>query len=239
LRVSLIELEQTLDTLIPLALRNRPELESQQALIEATLQRLRQERIRPLIPSLVLKGAGANPPASFSGGVFGGGNDALSKYGPRSDIELQVVWEFQNLMFGNRAKVKERQAENQIALLEMFRLQDRIAAEVAQAHAQLKSAAERMADAEAGLKDAADSVDKNFQGLSQTRRAGELIILLIRPQEVIASIQSLSQAYVDFYGAIGDYNRAQFRLYRALGHPAQNLAGDHLLSTETGGAPTK
>lgn len=223
LRVSLIALDQSVDTLIPVGLRNRPELESQQALIEATLQRLRQERIRPLIPSLVLKGTGANPPASFSGGVFGGGNDAVSKYGPRSDFELQVVWEFQNLMFGNRAKIKERQAGNQIALLEMFRLQDRVAAEVAQAHAQMKSATDRMADAESGLKDATDSVDKNFQGLSQTRRAGELIILLIRPQEVIASIQALSQAYADFYGAVADYNRSQFRLYRALGHPAQHL----------------
>jgi outer membrane protein TolC len=225
LRVTLIEPEQTVDALIPIGLRNRPELASQQALVEATLRRLQQERIRPLIPSLVLRGAGTNPPALFTGGVFGGGHDALGKYGIRSDVELQVVWEFQNLMFGNRAKIRERQAENQIALLEMFRLQDRVAAEVAQAHAQLRSAMLRLADAEAGLKDAADSVEKNFQGLSQTRRAGELVILMVRPQEVIASIQALAQAYGDFYGAIADHNRAQFRLYRALGYPAQSIAG--------------
>jgi outer membrane protein TolC len=224
LRVSLVAHDASVDSLIPIGLRNRPELESQQALIEATLQRLRQERIRPLVPSLVLRGASTNPPASFSGGVYGGGNDALGKYGARSDVELQVIWEFQNLMFGNRAKIKERQAENQIALLEMFRLQDRVAAEVYQAHSQAKSAAARLTDAESGLKDAVDSVDKNFQGLSQTRRAGELIILVVRPQEVIASIQSLSQAYADYYGAVADFNRAQFRLYRALGQPAQSLA---------------
>lgn len=232
LRVSLIAPEHTLDTLIPAGLRNRPELASQQALVEATLQRLRQERVRPLIPSLVLKGTGTNPPASLSGGVFGGGNDALGKYGPRGDFELQIVWEFQNLMFGNRAKMKERQAENQIAIFEMFRLQDRVAAEVAQAHAQATSAANRLADAEAGLKDAVDSVDKNFQGLSQTRRAGDLLILLVRPQEVVASIQALGQANSDFYGAVADHNRAQFRLYRALGYPAQFLAGKELCLEE-------
>ena len=108
----------------------------------------------------------------------------------------------------------------------VFRRQDIVAAEVFQAHAQAKSAANRMTDAESGLKDAAESVDKNFQGLSQTRRAGELIILLIRPQEVIASIQTLSQAYADFYGAVADYNRAQFRLYRALGYPVQFITGN-------------
>lgn len=221
LRVTLIELDQAIDTLIPIGLRNRPELASQQALIEATLRRLQQERIRPLIPSLVLRGPGTNPPASFSGGYFGGGNDAMSKYGPRGDIEVQVIWEFQNLMFGNRAKIKDRQAENQIAILEMFRLQDRVAAEVAQAYAQARSAANRLADAESGLKDAAESVDKNFLALSQTRRAGDLIVMMVRPQEVIAAIQTLSQAYADYYGAVADYNRAQFRLYRSLGYPAQ------------------
>src|SRR5207237_366653 len=112
---------------------NRPELASQQALIEATLQRLRQEKIRPLIPSLVLKGGGTNPPASFTGSYFGGGNDAASKYGPRADVELQLIWELQGFGLTNRAKIRERTTENQIALLEMFRLQDRIAAEVAQA----------------------------------------------------------------------------------------------------------
>jgi outer membrane protein TolC len=225
LRVSLISFDHTIDTLIPVGLRNRPELASQQALIEATLQRMRQERLRPLIPSVVLKGTGSNPPASLSFGAFGGGNDAMSKYGARGDVELQVYWELQGFGLVNRAKLKERQVDNQLALMEMFRLQDRIAAEIAQAHAQAKSAAARLGDAEAGLKDATDSVDKNFQGLSQTRRAGDLLILMIRPQEVIAAIQTLSQAYGDFYGAVADYNRAQFRLYRALGYPAQFITG--------------
>jgi outer membrane protein TolC len=223
LRVSLISPEETVDALIPVGLRNRPELASQQALIEATLQRLRQERLRPLIPSLVLKGTGTNPPASFSGGYFGGGNDAVGNYGPRGDVELQLYWELQGFGLVNRAKVRERRADNQAAMLEMFRLQDLIAAEVARAHAQAKTAYDRLADAESGLKDAAESVQKNFQGLSQTQDAGKIIILLVRPQEVVAAIQALSDAYGNYYSAVADHNRAQFRLYRALGYPAQAL----------------
>jgi len=224
LRITLMPPDHGLDALIPVGLRNRPELASQQALIEATLQRLRQEKMRPLIPSLVLRGAGTNTPAAFTTGVFGGGNDSLGKYGLRTDVEVQVVWEFQNLLFGNSAKIHERRAEHEIALLEMFRAQDRVAAEIAQAHAQLMSAERRVSDAESGLKDATESVDKNFQGLKQTRLAGEAMFLVVRPQEVIAANQTLAQAYSDYYGAVADFNRAQFRLYRALGHPAQAIS---------------
>jgi hypothetical protein len=141
------------------------------------------------------------------------------------DLDWPHLWVSNDELNRPSARVKERQAENQIALLEHFRLQDRVAAGIAQAHAQVQSAADRMIDAESGLKDAVDSVDKNFQGLNQTRRAGELIILMIRPQEVIAAVQTLSQAYGDYYGAVADYNRAQFRLYRALGYPAHFVTG--------------
>jgi len=39
-------------------------------------------------------------------------------------------------------------------------------------------------------------------------------------------VQALAQAYLDYYGAVADANRAQFRLYRALGQPAQALVHD-------------
>jgi outer membrane protein TolC len=225
LRVSLVDLDQSVDALIPIGLRNRPELASQQALIEATLERLKQERIRPLIPSLVLKGGGSNPPAGFSVGEFGAGNTALGKYGVRGDVELQLYWELQGFGLVNRAKLRERRADNQVALMEMFRLQDQVAADVAVAFDKLKSAANRLGDAELGLQDAADSVDKNFKGLAQPRLVGDFVVLLVRPQEVLASIQALGQAYTDYYGAVADFNRGQFRLYRALGYPAQHLTG--------------
>jgi hypothetical protein len=37
-------------------------------------------------------------------------------------------------------------------------------------------------------------------------------------------VQAFAQASGDFFAAVADYNRAQFRLYRALGHPAHCLA---------------
>jgi outer membrane protein TolC len=222
LRVTLVGLDHPLDDLIPVALTNRPELAAQQALVEATLRRLRQERLRPLVPSVLLRGAATNPAGTLAGGVFGGGqNGSLNNFGARGDVDLQVLWELQNLGFGNRALVNERRAENQLAVLELFRVQDRVAAEAARAYAQAQSAAIRIGAAESGLKDALDSVDKNFEGLGQTRQAGNVILLVIRPQEAVAAVQALERAYNRYYRAVADYNRAQFRLYRALGHPAQ------------------
>jgi outer membrane protein TolC len=222
LRVELIDASVAVDELIPIALRSRPELATQQALVQATLARLKQERMRPLIPSLLLRGNGTNPAGTLSNGTFGGGiNSNISNFSARQSLDLQVLWEFQNLGFGNRANIRERQAENQVAVLEMFRVQDRVAAEVVQAHEQARRAANRARFADAGVKNAIESAQKNLEGLSQTRRIGELLVLVIRPQEVVAAIQALDQAYRDYYGAIADANRAQFRLYRALGRPAQ------------------
>jgi hypothetical protein len=36
---------------------------------------LRQERLRPLIPSVLLRGASTNPAGTLAGGVFGGGRN--------------------------------------------------------------------------------------------------------------------------------------------------------------------
>jgi outer membrane protein TolC len=216
LKLTLVEADQPLDILIPMALTNRPELAAQQAFVQATLARLRQERIRPLIPSLLLR----NSTATFGGGR----NDQMADFSARNDFDVQLVWELQNLGAGNVARTRDRRAENQVALLELLQLEDRIAAEVVQAHAQVQESAKRIADAETGVKDALDSADKNFEGLTQTRRVGDVVILVIRPQEVVAAIQALQQALNDYYAAIADYDRAQFRLHRALGRPAERLA---------------
>src|SRR5262249_5270775 len=139
------------------------------------------------------------------------------------DVDVQVLWELQNLGFGNRARVKAEQARNDQATAALMREQDRVAAEVVRAHAQVRSALNRATAAEEGLKDALESVRMNLEGLRQTKQSGRQLTLVIRPQEAVASVQALSQAYADYYGAINDYDRAQFRLYRALGQPQQEL----------------
>jgi outer membrane protein TolC len=224
LRVSIIPPEQSVDELIPVALTNRPELAAQQALVQATLQRLRQEKLRPLIPSVLLRGFSTPVTGTLGAGVFGGGrNGDLSNFDFRSDIDLQLVWQFESLGVGNHARVEERRAENRLAVLELFKSQDRIAAEVAQAHAQVRSASDRLSEAEVEVKAAVESANANIKGLRDTKEDQKQLTLLVRPQEAVAAVQALAQAYAAYYGAVADYDRAQFRLYRALGQPAQLL----------------
>jgi outer membrane protein TolC len=228
LQVTLIPPKETVDALIPVGLTNRPELASQQAVVQATLLRLRQERLRPLLPSLVLQ-SNASPTGFLGGGVYGTGGDSLNHWSGRSDWDAEIVWQFKNLGFGNRGLVTQRRGEQWQAQVELFRVQDMVAAEVAQAHAQVEAAKVRVARAEAGLKAGLASYQGNLKGLSQTVRAGELLQLVNRPQEVVAALQQLQQAYLNYYTSTNDYNRAEFRLFRALGYPAQGLAcGDSL-----------
>lgn len=223
LAVNLIEPGTPVDDLIAIGLTYRPELESHQAIVQAALVRVKQEKRRPYYPTLAVRGVGSNTPG-LAGGYFGGGvNDDVQNFGPRFSVDLQAVWEFQNLGFGNRALVREREADSRRALLELLRTQDMVTAEVVQAHAQVERATRRMKAAEDGVTNAAATAEKNLQGLGQTKRVGEQLVLVFRPQEAVAAVSALDQAYRDYYQAVGDHNRAQFRLYRALGHPGQAL----------------
>jgi hypothetical protein len=98
----------------------------------------------------------------------------------------------------------------------------RVKSEVAQALARLETARVRVVETEEGLRQAIESGDKNFSGLRETTRpAGEILRLIVRPQEVVAAIIALNVAYEQYSFAIGEFNVAQFELYRALGQPAQ------------------
>jgi outer membrane protein TolC len=227
LRVTLISPGERVDDLVPIGLTNRPELASQQALVQAALARIRQERLRPLVPSVVLEG-GSDPavPGNFlMGGVFGSG--ASGKGNPwmgRDDVGVGLYWGLDNLGFGNRALVRERRAEQQVLVVELFRRQDLVAAEVVRAHASLQAAADRMAKTDAELHDAQLAYAGSLDELGKLTQVGDVKVLTRRTFEVVDALRALLRAYENYFGSVNDYNRAQFRLYRALGYPAGILA---------------
>jgi len=224
LQVTLISPAQPVDILIPIGLTNRPELASHQALVQATLMRLKQEKLRPLIPSVLITGNGT-PDFLYQGGIFAtgtGGN--LNQWAGRSDVSAQVVWKVENLGFGNRARVHERKAQTELAMIELYNVQDTVAAEVVQAKAELDSAVFRVTQAEKGLKESLATYSGNLKGLGQTTRFGDVLSLVNRPQEVVAALQQLQHAYLNYYLTVADYNRSQLRLFYAMGYPAEILA---------------
>jgi outer membrane protein TolC len=224
LQITLVESDRPIDELITLGLSNRPELAADQALVQAALMRLRQEKLRPFIPSILLRGDSTSVGGTLGAGVFAGGsNGDTGSTAARSDWDLQILWQLDNLGFGNIARTHLRDSEHRAATLALFREQDRVAADVSRAYAQTRQASRRVTISERQVQFAVESYDKNLIGLGQIRRAGELVQTIVRPQEVIAAVQSLAQAYADYFRAVADSNRAQFRLYRAMGQPAQLL----------------
>ena len=116
LQVTLISPRLPVGDLIPVGLASRPELASQQAVVQAAMERVRQERLRPFIPNVLMDGRNG-PGGGFNGGVFGGGPDGGPQlYGGRFDMELGVVWTLNNLGAGNRSLVRQRTARGSAGL---------------------------------------------------------------------------------------------------------------------------
>jgi uncharacterized protein (TIGR03000 family) len=225
LQVTLISPEQPLEALLPVALAARPELTAYRELTEAALKRWREEQYRPLLPLVLARGNSTQTPDPLAIGVFGGGpGGSMSNFRTRFDYEVQVLWELRNLGLGNLASIRQRRAEYDVTKIQAYRLQDFVAREVSEAFAQLQSARDRLGMAEDEMQKAKSSANDNFKGLGEVRRVGgQIVSLVIRPLEAIAAQQALLQGYYDYFGAVGDYNRTQFQLYRALGNPAQAL----------------
>lgn len=201
-----------IDELIVTGLRNRPELAEAQALVQATLTRLKQARLRPFIPSLAFR---------YSGGGFGGGvNGFFGGFDGRSDADVNLYWEVQNLGFADRAIARQRGSQQRIASLELMKLQDRVAAEVVRAEKGRIAASRQMEEARRAVPEALASLELNLTNI----RRGAGLPGATRPIEVLQPIQALVQARADYLDAVLGYNRAQFRLYRALGRPP-DIAG--------------
>jgi outer membrane protein TolC len=226
LQVTFISPRLQVAELIPVSLRSRPELASRQALVQESVERVRQEQVRPFVPSVVIAGRNG-PGGAFTGDVFGGGPDNGNHlYGGRFDMDVGAIWTLNNLGAGNRLLVRERIAQQQQASINFANLQDQVAEEVVQAHAQLDAAAVQVDQAVAAVKEALTTYNGTLIGLSQTRGAGDLLQLVNRPQEAVAALQQLNRAYDIYYAAVNGYNRAQFQLYWALGFPARAVICD-------------
>jgi outer membrane protein TolC len=190
LQVTLISTGRRVCDLVPVGLANRPELTVERALVEASMQRVRQERFRPLIPSVVMQGMG--PDGFFNGGVFGGGpDDSHHLYGGRFDMDLAAVWTLRNLGAGNRSLVRQRIAEENAASIAFANVQDQVAQEIVQAFAQVEATTVQVNYAMTAVREATITHNGTLKGIAQTTGAGELLQLVNRPQEAVAALQEL------------------------------------------------
>ena len=148
LQITLIDPARPLPDLHVIALTNRPELASYQALVQAAVARIRRERGRMFLPTVLINGF-QTPNEMIEAGIFGiGTNNKLNQWAGRDDVSLQLMWELEGLGIGNLARIKEQRGEQSKAIIDFFRIQDMVAADVTGAQADLQSAAARVEQAD-------------------------------------------------------------------------------------------
>src|SRR6185312_3013975 len=124
LQITLIDPSRSLDDLIPIGLTNRPELASHQALVQETLVRIRQEKLRPLLPSILINGF-QTPYELIQGGANGEGTGGkLNLWNSRDDLSGQVLWTGRSLGLDNLGAIKEQRGMASRTLVELFQTQD-------------------------------------------------------------------------------------------------------------------
>jgi hypothetical protein len=223
----LIDAARPLDDLIPVGLTNRPELASHQALVQAVAARIRREKGRMLLPSILINGF-QTPDELIQAGIFGiGTNNKLNQFTGRNDVSLQAMWQLDALGMGNLARIKEQRGEQSRAIIDLFKTQDMVAADVTRAQARLQSAAARVAQATRSLRASMIAFNGNYEGLAQTTRFGDVLVLVFRPQEVVYALQLLKITFDEYFTTISEYNRAQFLVFHALGYPAREITYLH------------
>jgi outer membrane protein TolC len=203
--LTIVDPDAPLSALLATAVRRRPEIGARASALAASQIRVQQEQCRPLLPTVLV---------GFSGGALGGGSNLtgpeLAHFGGRTDFDVLASWTLLNLGVGNLSLVKQRRAQAGEAAGEQARTIAEIRTEVAAALADVTAAQQQidittreLASAELGFREDLLRI-RNTVG---------------RPLEAVNSLQLLNRARAGRIRAITDYNKAQFRLFVALGSP--------------------
>ncbi len=224
-QITLIDPGRGLDDLMPAALTNRPEVASRRALVNAAEVGVRREKARPVLPTVLLNGYQTPGGMLLQAGIFGiGPNSSLNQWTGRDDVSIQLIWQLEHLGIGNLARVKAQRGQESKAAIDLRRTQDKVVEEVNQAHARLQSGAARVLQAERALRTGIITLNGTVEGLGQTSRFGDVLVLISRPQEAVSALQHLKTAFDEYFTTVAEYNRAQFELFHALGYPASEIA---------------
>ena len=219
-QITLIDPSRTLDDMMPVAMTNRPELASRQSLVQAAEFEVRQEKMRPLLPVVMLNGL-QSAGMYIQGGIFAlGPNSSLNQLGgPRR--HQRPAHAGSSRISGSATSRGSRGSavmESQ-AIIELRKAQDMVVADVTRAQARVQSAAARVAQADRALRTGIITFNGHLEGLQQTRRLGDVLVLTYRPQEAVYSLELLYIAFSEYFTTVAEYNRAQFELFHAWAIP--------------------
>jgi outer membrane protein TolC len=225
LQITLVEPTRAMEDLMRVALFNRPELASRQAMVNSAEAAIRREKARMVLPTVLLTGFQSPGGMLIQAGIFGlGPNSSLNEWVGRDDVSIQLIWQLQNFGFGNLAQIKHQRGQQSQAIVELRHAQDRVAADVLRAVARVQAATARVSLADTALRTGIVTFRGHLEGLAEIKRFANVLQLIFRPQEAVYSLQLLNTAFQEYFTTVAEYNRAQFELFHALGYPAGELA---------------
>lgn len=212
--INVVDLSQPLVVLTEVALRQRPEMGATASEISASRIRVRQERMRPILPLLQ---------AGYSAGAFGGTGNFLPGIPPftalynRTDLDVMAVWTLQNAGFGNIGKANMRRAQLSQAVFDRVRTAAQVRAEVTGYYGAARARRQNVQIAMRRLGDAEYAFQEDYNRL----RGGEAL-----PIEVLNSVRLLVDARLALINAYISDNEAQFELFVAMGQPPFRAAAE-------------
>lgn len=199
--VRLVPEDADVEGLLAAALQARPEVVARSAAVAEAQTRVRQERVRPWVPTLSV---------GYSAGGFGGGltDSGFGSLQGRSEFDAVAVWNVQNLGFGNRARVRTADAAVGGAIAEYDLAVNAIRREVSEALADARAAATQIRTAETALTIAEEGFKLESDRIKQAPE---------RPLELLDSFRQLLESRQEVLRATVAFNAAQFRLLVAVG----------------------
>ncbi|NNE00975.1 MAG: TolC family protein, partial [Pirellulaceae bacterium] len=183
------------NTLIATALSQRPEVSELHQEIAGLCVAVRKANVEPWIPRVAM---------TTSAGSFGGGqgSDVGTRSG-RSDVDLQAVWQVDNLGVGVVAK--RNRAASQLAQkrMSLADLRDQITSDVVAAYENVQNYRHQITAANQAMALSKTSYQRNLQRV----RASEGL-----PIELLQAISARAESLRDRTAAVAGYNRAQLQL---------------------------
>ncbi|MBI5686523.1 MAG: TolC family protein [Verrucomicrobia bacterium] len=201
--LALVKNDATLDALVGQAYGSRPELRQSHALTQAARETKDGAVYGPMIPTV---GAQA-----FAGGLGGGTGGSTGSFGDSEDYFFGVSWRIGQGGLGDFGRIRAAEARLKQSQLVGEKLRDEITRQVVEAHTRVHSQSDQVATAKKALATA----EENLRLARQRKQFGVANVL-----ENIQAEQELTRTRNDYFGAVAEFNKAQYALGRATGSAA-------------------
>jgi outer membrane protein TolC len=209
--VVLVPAETTLEQLLETALRARPEIAAGVAQVSGSEALLRQSKASPLLPRVQ---------GEFVGGGLSGWRDnpvpASSPFVNQYNAGVALTWNLEAFGLGNAAQIRGRQAGLDASVYRLREIQALVTSQVVEAAETAAARFESLEAAQEAVRQAQEMYRK-FRDTSFGMVGAKGLFDALEP---LTAVQSLNQARVQYLQQVVEFNRAQFRLYAAVGQPA-------------------